>query len=56
MRQRLLLGGVASALALSFAPQPASASHVVYCNEGFEAICLVIDITERVLCGKWVTC
>ena len=57
MRKRLLLGGIASAMALTLAPQPASANHLVACNEGFEVICTVIDLTERVVCNpKYLTC
>jgi hypothetical protein len=50
MRQRLVLGGVASALVLSFAPQPASANHIMACEEGFERICWAVAIVELFVC------
>ena len=44
---RVLLGGVAAALAVTLVPQPASASHHATCAEGFEIICTVIDLLEQ---------
>ncbi len=56
MRTRLLLGGVATAFALSVAPQPASATSI-YCEPGFEAACVVLGVGLGVLCKpKLVTC
>lgn len=54
--KRALLGGVAAALALTLAPQPASANHIVACEPGFELLCLPVDLTERLLCDRWVSC
>lgn len=44
MRSRLLLGGVAAAVALSIAPSAQAAPRIT-CAEGFEALCTVIGLT-----------
>lgn len=46
MRTRVLLGGIAAALALSVAPA-AQASPAIACAHGFEAVCYVICLVEK---------
>jgi hypothetical protein len=46
MRTRILLGGIAAALALSVMPA-AQAAPAIQCAEGFEAVCFVICLVER---------
>ena len=58
MRKALLLGGVASAIALTLAPQPASATNPWFaCEPGFEIICTVADRVHGIVCNpRYLTC
>ena len=46
---RVLLGGVAAALALTFAPH-ASATHSPACAEEIQIVCDVINLVDGLVC------
>lgn len=56
MRARLLLGAVAAALAVSFVPQPASATGAESCHHWPWLCNLVEDVTSSIACIRGVTC
>lgn len=51
MRKRLLLGGLVTALAVSFAPQASAAQ-----SDGCDVVCRVVEVTRYFFCIRDLTC